>query len=289
MTSTLGMTMPTTLGQVISFTAPKEVHKEDVTKALAGVNSAYGLDLSKYLPGVRAKTAFSRAAGSLSKGRHVCSLGRGTAAFQFTRVNKKQDGVEYDREAVATLTDDGKVKADDAEIQYRLQDKLDHFQDVYTSSDIKGMIERAYAGEAALVPMKKGSGFFFVPDRSGEAVEAIRAFLMDVGGETEVNLHIGEGAANEESIRQAFIGYFDDLLDALDKATEAFSSATRKKTRDEAALKIAAVQAKIDVYSDYLGAAKSQAEDRVEGSKAKLSAKLREIALDLKTQAEDLM
>src|SRR3954453_5856632 len=155
-----------------------ELHGEIITWNCAGAGirhfelidalSASGLD-PKAARDMLPRNAFARACRKLAEARIIRKVGEDEdlIRFQFTAERREGDHYEYDLETMLTLRKaDGEIACDLPGLATLAREALDEAMGTRTAGDITSLIQRLFARQADLFPIREQGGCYFGAIRS---------------------------------------------------------------------------------------------------------------------------
>ena len=234
--------------------------------------------------------AFLRGAKKLQENRIIRELraDKTTIVFQFTSEQLEGDAFRYDLEALLSLDKaTGKVSCSIPELEQKAQELLNDASSNRTAADISRLIQGLFAGQADLFPIRKQGGAYFVPVHQIDFVDRIESFLKGIGGEL-TRFVLKTGTANgDKSVKRAvqdgIAAMIDDHLKSIDK----LGTSSRESTLEKEVQNIQTTKIKIEGYSLYLDAAKSELEDAIKDASEKLRQKIASLAADKESSKAD--
>lgn len=266
-------------GEVVTFKTSgcgTEISLTEVRNALsaAGLDSDEARDL---LP----RNAFRRALRKMAADRTIDSLEDEGSSVRFQLTQKTIDDaglVEYDREAVLSLDDNGIVTCDGSQLlASTAQQLIGHVIGVRTGRDLKSLVKRLFIKKTSrdlyCINAESG-GTYFVPETHREFTSKIAKFLSACGGELR-RFPVPRG--NEEgnkSIGNAISEGITRFVEELDNAVDDWDVDTRESTRDNLSDKYEQAVLKAQGLREFLGVKVEELEARVQQSKQKMARKI---------------
>jgi hypothetical protein len=225
--------------------------------------------------------AFARACRKLSEARIIrkADEDEGAIRFQFTAERKEGDHFQYDLETMLTLRKaDGAIECDLPGLATLAREALDEAMGVRTAGDITAVIQRLFAKQADLFPIREQGGCYFVPERHAPFVDRIASFVGRVNGSLgrfPVPKGTGRGDA---SVKASVATGLEAMIREHERAVLEFGVDTRESTFERAAERIRLTRHKISAYAEYLGMEKNRLEDAVAAAQGKLRHRVAEIS-----------
>lgn len=281
---------PELAGEVVTFKTHgcrDEIPLDQVRQALvsAGLDPNEAKDL---LPA----NAFRRALRKMARDRTIDQVDDvgSVVKFQLTLKTLDDQGlVDYDREAVLSLDENGMVSCPESQefadkAQVLIAEAIGH----RTSRDVKSLVKRMFnkntTRELFCINSENG-GTYFVPERHRPFTAKVDLFLRELGGELgrfPVPSGTEEGNA---SIGSAINEGIEQYVASLDSVVENWGTGTPDATHERYGELYREAVFKAQSLQEFLGDKVSQLQARVEKSKNAMATKIMQLAAEKEEQS----
>lgn len=263
-----------TLGEIVSWRAPKEVRFVDLQAAM----KTAGID-EKLLREMLPRHAFSRAARKLAEGRIIRQVEENdtTITFQFTKEHLKGNQYEYALETHLKLDKaTGGVDCPIAGLQTMAKGLVDGELKVRKATDVSRLVQRTFeTNKGDLIPIREQGGVYFVPESHAELADRIDELLRACGGSLRRFKVSADGASTSKSVAEAmnehFLQMISEFKTSCDEIVVGEASPTIAKRRTE---RVRELRVKLGAYKDILQDYAEQIEKGIDEADTDLKAKL---------------
>ena len=206
---------------------------------------------------------------------NILSQDSGSVVFQFNKIERGSDKIDYGYEAKLTLSKfSGSITCDDKDLQEKATALLNHEIANRSAMDITTMVQKLMRENADLFSVRDQGGCYFVPQVHCDYVDKVEGFLRQIGGKMN-RLPIADftqrgKAAVRDIINEGLDGMVADHLRAIDK----FDEDTRVSTMQRRAKIIKRTEFKLECYAEFLTERKEHIEAQIKQAKKTLANKL---------------
>ena len=263
-----------TLGEIVSWRAPKEVRFVDLQAAM----KTAGID-EKLLREMLPRHAFSRAARKLAEGRIIRQVEENdtTITFQFTKEHLKGNQYEYALETHLKLDKaTGGVDCPIAGLQTMAKGLVDGEMAVRKATDVSRLVQRTFEiSKGDLIPIREQGGVYFIPETHVELADRIDELLRACGGGLRRFKVSADGASTSKSVAEAmnehFLQMIGEFKSSCDEIVTGEASPTIAKRRSE---RVRELRVKLGAYKDILQDYAEQIEKGIDEADSDLKKKL---------------
>jgi hypothetical protein len=246
------------LGDVVTWSTKgiRGVKYADVVQHLQDV----GLDPDA-AKAVLPRSAFSRAANALKKGKVISRLkqDKATMTFQFTSEKKDHDQFVYDRETALVLDKETGVvscpEGGHGDLVKKVQELINEAITTRSGGQISKIVQRIFETQADLFSLRDVGGVYFVPARHKEIEDKAARFLLAVSGKRclrQLPVPMGTVEGNT-SVKDAITDGLTKMARDHLGAIESFDVTTRDDTLEKTVTRINETAFKIEAYAEYIG------------------------------------
>jgi hypothetical protein len=257
-------------------------------RAVLDALEAAGLD-AKAAGEMRPRHAFSRACRKLAKERviRVIHETADVAQFQFTREYARGGRLDYELEAILTLSKaTGKVAGEATELAAQAQAEMDRAIACRTGGDVTRITQRLFKKQADLFPIRDAGGVYFVPEKHAGFVSRVQKFLGGVGGVLQ-RMPVATGTPDgDRCVKETVLRGIEDLIGQHHAAIEELGDDARAATFERAAQKIHGTRLKLEGYAEYLGEWRGRLTGELERARERLRRKVEEVERRREEEAE---
>jgi hypothetical protein len=276
------MTTAIPAGHIITWKVPSSVPVASLTAAMAAAH------IPAELAGdLQPRHALSRAMRDLVKNqpriaRRLPKDDFGRPRMQITLEHLNGERLEYSREAIVTLMDDGRVvvsdaanTADCAALGTEVDRLLGEHLAKRLTNDLTRLVQRVVDQAGAdLVPVREQGGAYFVP-QGHDVVERLRILIEGIGGRLNT-FAVTLGHGSEESIADTLAEYLLGQIKELKDSVADIGPGSRADVRNRRIQRAGELRQRLDSYRSLLAASADRVTTELERVDAQLMAAVAE-------------
>lgn len=287
-------------GMIFAWNCPSSIDTSTLSKKMEE-NEIWKLYKSRQDLQISPKKALTRAFNELvcDKLLDIVHEDACTVEYQITDRAFANNEWVYSKKGTISLNKiDGSVTCTSPEIEENLSKLLVQKMAMFNRSDLNSLINNLLSTIVDIIPFKKRSGVYFVPqiDNNGNKKDAldninrIIKFINDIGGNT-IALHVNfdNDFVSKKGLGVIIEEYINGLIDNFKRELDKISVHSRGSTIEEVAESVQVIKNKIQAYSMLLEEKSKQTLDKLNSVVEEMTNKITTIEATRETNSLDIL